>query len=66
MKGAGIRLHPDMVLLTWNGLKLFLMRCRKPRAFDVGKRFGIKIENCLLASKEQDALRQVMQASRGE
>ena len=66
MKGADIRFHPDMVLLTWNGLKLFLMRCRKPRAFDVGKHFGIKIENCLLASKEQDALPQIMQAFRGE
>ena len=26
MKGADIRLHRDTVLLTWNGLKLFLMR----------------------------------------
>ena len=42
------------------------MRCRKPKAFDVTKHFGIKIEHCLLASKEQDALSQILQAFRGE
>ena len=58
--------QPDMILLTEQGLKLFLMRCRKPRASDVVKHFGIKIEHCLLASKEQDVLSQIMQAFRGE
>ena len=58
--------QPDMVLLTEHGLKLFLMRCRKPKAFDVAKHFGIKIEHCLPASKEQDALSQVMQAFNGK
>ena len=52
MKGADIRLHRDTVLLTGNGLKLFLMSCRKPKAFDVVKHFGIKIEHYLPASKE--------------
>ena len=58
--------QPDMILLTEQGLKLFLMRCRKPRASDVVKHFGKKFEHCLLASKEQDVLSQIMQAFRGE
>ena len=58
--------QPDMVLLTEHGLKLFLTHCCKPRAFDVAKHFGIKIEHWLLASKEQDALSQFMQTFRGE
>ena len=66
MKGLGIRLQPNMVLLTGHGLKLFLMRCHKPKAFDVAKHFDIKIEHCLPASKEQDALGQIMQAFNGE
>ena len=66
MKEVDIRLHPYTVLLTGNGLKLFLMRCRGPKAFDVTKHFGIKIEHCLLTSKEQDALSQIMQVFRGE
>ena len=66
MKGVDIRLHRDTVILTENGLKLFLMRCRKPKALDVAKHFGIKIELCLLASKKQDALSQIMQSSRDE
>ena len=66
MKGLGIRLQPNTVLLTEHGLKLFLMHCRKPKAFDVAKHFGIKIEHCLPVSKEQDALSQIMQAFRGE
>ena len=61
-----ICLHRDTVLLTGNDLKLFLMRCRKPKAFDVAKHFGIKIEHCLPVSKEQDTLSQIMQAFRGE
>ena len=48
--------QPDMILLTEHGLKLFLMRYRKPKTFDVAKYFGIKIEHCLPASKEQDTL----------
>ena len=66
MKELDICLHRDTVLLTGNGLKLFLMHCRKPKAFDLAKHFGIKIEHCLLASKEQDALSQIMQAFKGE
>ena len=66
MKEAGIRLYRDTVLLAGNGLKLFLMRCCKPKAFDVAKHFGIKIEHRLPASKEQDALSQIMQVFRGE
>ena len=66
MKGVDIRLDRDTVLLTWNGLKLYLMRCRKPKAFDVAKHFGIKIEHCLLDSKEQDVFSQLVQAFRGE
>ena len=42
------------------------MRCRKPKALDVAKHFDIKTEHCLLASKEQHALSQIMQAFRGE
>ena len=42
------------------------MRCHKPKAFDVAKHFGIKIEHCLPDSKEQDALGQIMQAINGE
>ena len=42
------------------------MRCPKPKALDVAKHFGIKAEPCLPASKEQDALSQIMQACRGE
>ena len=66
MKEADIRLHRDTVLLTGNGLKLFLMRCCRPKAFDVAKHFGTKIEHFLAASKEQDALSQIMQVFRGE
>ena len=66
MKEADIRLHRDTVLLTENGLKLLLMRGPKPKAFDVVKHFGIKIEHYLPTSKELDALSQVMQAIRGE
>ena len=66
MKEVGICLHRDTVLLNRNGLRLFLMRCRKPKAFYVTKYFRIKIEHCWLASKEQDALSQIMQAFRGE
>ena len=66
MKEADIRLYRDTVSLTGNGLKLFLMRCRKPKAFDLAKHFDIKIKHCLLASKEQDVLSQIMQAFRGE
>ena len=51
MKGLDIRLQPNTVLLTEHGLKLFLMRCCKPKASDVAKHFGIKIEHCLPASK---------------
>ena len=58
--------QPDMLLLTEHDLKLFLMRCRKPRAFDVAKHFGIKIEHYLLASKEQDASSQIMEGFMGE
>ena len=65
MKKVGICLHRDTVLLTEHCLKLFLMRCCKPRAFDMAKHFGIKIEHCLPASKEQDALGQIMQAFNG-
>ena len=32
----------------------------------MAKHFGIKVKHCLLASKEQDALRQIMQAFNGE
>ena len=39
--------QPNMVLLTRHGLKLFLMRGRNPKAFDVAKHFGIKIKHCL-------------------
>ena len=42
------------------------MRCHKPKAFNVAKHFGIKIEHCLLESKEQDALGQIIQAINGE
>ena len=56
----------NMVLLTRHVLKLFLMGCCKPKAFNVVKHFGIKIEHCLPASKEQDTLSQIMQAFRGE
>ena len=57
MKGVGsVPLLKYTVLLTGHGLKLYLMRCCKPKAFDVAKYFGIKIEHCLPASKEQDAL----------
>ena len=66
MKGVDIRLHRDTVLLTLNGLTLFLMGCRKPKTFDVAKHFGIKIEHFLLASKKQDALSQIMQTFRGK
>ena len=45
MKEADIRLHRDTVLLTGNGLKLFLMRCCRAKAFDVAKHFGTKIEH---------------------
>ena len=58
--------HPNMVLLTGHCLELFLMRCRNPKAFDVAKQFGIKIKHCLQASKEQDALGQIMQAFNDE
>ena len=58
--------QPNMVLLTGHGLKLFLMRCHNPKAYDVVKHFGIKTEHCSPASKEQDALNQIMQAFRGE
>ena len=37
MKEVDICLHRDTVFLTEHGLKLFLMHCRKPRAFDVAK-----------------------------
>ena len=63
---GNVCLHKDTVLLTGHGLKLFLMRCRKPKALDVAKHFGIKIEHCLPASKEQDALSQIIQAFRDE
>ena len=66
MKEADIRLHRGTVLLTGNGLKLFLRRCRKPKAFDVAKHFAIIIQHCFPASKEQDALSQIMQAFRSE
>ena len=46
MKGLGIHLQPNTILLTEHCLKLFLMHCRKPKAFDVAKHFGIKIEYC--------------------
>ena len=59
-------IQPDMILLTDHGLKLFMMRCCKPRVFDVAKYFGIKIGHCLLESEEQDALSQIMQVFRGE
>ena len=58
--------QPNMVLLARHGLKLFLMRCRNPKAFDVAKHLGIKIEHSLPASKEQDAFGQIMQAFNGE
>ena len=66
MKKVDIRLHQNTVLLTEHGLKFFLMRYRKPKAFDVAKYFTIKIEHCLPASKEQDSLDQIMQAFNGE
>ena len=58
--------QPYTILLTKHGLKLFLMGCRKRRAFDVAKRFDIEIKHCLPASKEQDSLSQIMQAFKGE
>ena len=58
--------QPDIILLTEHGLKMLLMRRRKPRASDVAKHFGIKTEHCLLASKEQDALSKILQAFRVE
>ena len=58
--------QPYTILLTKHGLELFLMRCRKPRAFDVAKHFDIEIKHCLPASKEQDSLSQIMQAFKGE
>ena len=67
MKGAGsVPLHKYTVLLTGHGLKLFLKRCCKPEAFDVAKHFGTKIEHCLPALKEQNALNQIMQAFNSE
>ena len=42
------------------------MRCRRPKVLDVAKHFDIKTEHCLPASKEQDALNQIMQAFNGE
>ena len=66
MKELDIHLHQGTILLTGNGLKLFLMRCRKPKFLDVAKHFGRKIENCFPESKEQDGLSQIMQAFRGE
>ena len=66
MKVLGIPLQPNTVLLTEHGLKLFFIRCCKLKALEVAKQFGIKIEHCLLASKEQDALGQIMQAFNGE
>ena len=62
MKELHIRLHRGTILLTGNGLKLFLMRCRKPKFLNLAKHFGIKIENCFPASKEQGGLSQIMQA----
>ena len=35
------------------------------RGIDMAKHFGLKIEHCLPASKEQDALGQIMQAFKG-
>ena len=58
--------QPNMVLLTGYDLKLFLTCCRKPKVFDVAKHFGVKIGHCLPASKEQDALDQIMHAFNGE
>ena len=66
MKEVDIRLYRDTILLTEHGMKLFLMRCCKPKAFDVAKHFGIKTEHCLPASKEQDTFSQIIQAFRGE
>ena len=66
MKEVDIRLHQNTVLLTQHDLKLFLMRCRKPKAFDVAKYFSIKIEHCLPAPKEQDALDQILQVFNDE
>ena len=42
------------------------MRYCKPKAFNVAKYFGIKIEHCLSASKKLDALAQIMQAFNGK
>ena len=66
MKEVDVHLHWNMVLLTEHGLKLFLMRYCKPKAFNVAKYFGIKIEHCLSASKKLDALGQIMQAFNGK
>ena len=59
-------LHLDAVLLKESSLKLFLMRCRKPKVLNVVKHFGIKIEHCLPVSKEQEALGQIMEGFKGE
>ena len=42
------------------------MRCHNPKVYDVVKHFGITTEHCSPASKEQDALNQIMQTFRGE
>ena len=64
MKGLDTRMQPNTVILTGHGLKMFLIRCRKPKTFDVAKHFGIKNEHCFPAS--QDPLGQITKAFNGE
>ena len=59
-------LHLDVVLLKESSLKLFLMRCHKTKVLDVIKHFAIKIEHCLPASKEQEALGQIMEGFKAQ
>ena len=56
----------DVVLLKESSLKLFLMRCHKTKVLDVIKHFAIKIEHCLPASKEQEALGQIMEGFKAQ
>lgn len=60
------RFKPNTVLIKESGLRLFLTRCRKPKAVGFARLLGFNIESSSCMSKEQDTLSCIMQAFDGE